>query len=254
LPPPAPPPPRSLWPWIAVAAAAAIGALSFALLWAGARDRLAASRAEVATLAASERRLDLARADLDHTVQGLTAALATAASGGAAGAAGGAPALGASAAGAATARTATVPYGEVPLGRGRRDALRELLSQLETEGFHGVVKVTSYPGLFCLSGDATDGYVPAKPSLPAAECGAIGNPFEESLSGQQRQSLAFGNLIAGVRERSGGAISVTIQDGSSSQVAVPYPARVPTLTAGEWNKAAAANNRVEFTVEPGAAP
>ena len=260
--PPPPSPPRPPWPWIAATAAAVLAAIAFAVLWIGSRDRLAAARAQVATLSAAATRLDRARADLDQAAARLTAALAGGSPGGAPAqtavaspAAGTAPESSASSAATADAstnnRVVAVPYGEVPLDRGRLDAMRGLLSQLEAQGFHGVVKVTSYPGLFCLSGNPTDGYVPAKPNLPAAQCDAIGNPFEESLSGQQRQSLAFGNLIAGVRERSGGAISVAIQDGSSAQVAMPYPARTSTLTAGEWNKAAAANNRVEFSVEPG---
>lgn len=260
-----PPPPRMPWPWIAATAAAIAAAVAFAVLWMGTRDRLAASQAQIATLSAAATHLDRARADLDRAAARLTAALAVASQGGAAtpsavGPTGAAPDTAASTAGATAGSAATVvagdrvvavPYGEVPLDRGRLDAMRDLLSQLEARGFHGVVKVTSYPGLFCLTGNPTDGYVPAKPSLLAARCDMIGNPFEESLSGQQRQSLAFGNLIAGVRERSGGAISVAIQDGSSAQVAMPYPARTSTLTAGEWNKAAAVNNRVEFSVEPG---
>jgi CheY-like chemotaxis protein len=263
LPPPLPRR-RPPWPWIAATAAVALAAIAFGVLWMGTRARLAASQARLATLSTAAIPLDRARADLDRATARLTAALANAQAAGA-NALFGAPPAGAGAAPAAAASTAAtaataagervvpVPYGEVPLDRGRLDAMRGLLSQLETEGFHGVVKVTSYPGLFCLTGNPTDGYVPAKPGLPAAQCDAIGNPFEESLSGQQRQSLAFGNLIAGVRERSGGAIAVAIQDGSSAQVATPYPARTATLTAGEWNKAAAANNRVEFSVEPGTA-
>jgi hypothetical protein len=71
-----------------------------------------------------------------------------------------------------------------------------------------VVKVTSSPGIFCLTGNAADGFVPAAPSLPLSKCDLVGNPFEDSLSGQQRQSLSFANLVAGVRQRTGGAINV----------------------------------------------
>jgi hypothetical protein len=85
----------------------------------------------------------------------------------------------------------------------------------------------------------------------ASKCDVVGNPFEESLSGQQRQSLAFANLIAGVRQRTAGAITVAIENGGSARPSTPYPARVESLTAGEWNRAAAANNRVEFAAESG---
>ena len=112
------------------------------------------------------------------------------------------------------------------------------------------MKITSASGLFCLTGNSTDGFAPASTVLPLGKCDLIGNPYEESLTGQQRQSLAFANLLAGVRQRSGGAISVVIENVGSSRPASPYPPRTEALTAGEWNRAAASNNRVEFTAEP----
>jgi hypothetical protein len=70
------------------------------------------------------------------------------------------------------------------------------------------------------------------------------------LSDQQRESLAFANLIAGVRQRTGGAITVALESVGTSRTSAPYPARTDMLTAGDWNRAAAANNRVEFSTEP----
>ncbi len=131
--------------------------------------------------------------------------------------------------------------------------MRDLLSKLELQGFRGVVKITSLGGLFCLSGNAADGFAVAAAGTPAAKCDLIGNPFEESLSSQQRQSLAFANLVAGVRQRTSGAITVAIDNAGTVRPSTPYPARTDSLTAGEWNRAAAANNRVEFSAE-GAAP
>jgi len=111
-------------------------------------------------------------------------------------------------------------------------------------------KVTSFAGIFCLAGNQTDGFVPAPAVLAAVKCDLLGNPFEDSLTGEQRQSLAFANLVAGVRQRSAGQISVSMENAGSSHPATAYPARNETLTAGEWNRAAAANNRVEFVPEP----
>jgi hypothetical protein len=138
----------------------------------------------------------------------------------------------------------------MPLDRSRLEVLRELLGKLQAQGFHGIVKVTSSPGMFCLTGNAADGFTPASASLPLSKCDAVGNPFEDSLSGQQRQSLAFANLIAGVRTRTQGAITVAVDNTSNTRPAIPYPPRTDSVTAGEWNRAAAANNRVDFAVEP----
>jgi hypothetical protein len=150
---------------------------------------------------------------------------------------------------AAPPRVEAVPYGEIPFDRTRLDVLRETLSKLEAQNFHGVVRVTNMAGLFCLSANGNEGYVPAMPAIPVSKCDVIGNPFEESLTGQQRQSLAFANLVAGVRQRSAGTISVVLETAGSSRLAAAYPPRSDSLTAGEWNRAAAANNRVEITAE-----
>ena len=233
-------PARPKWPWTAGLAAACLTAVLFAALWVHARDNLAKSRAEIAGLTSANAELQRARLDLAAAVKDLTAALAVAPNGTAAagiGTAGIAP------------RAEPVPYGEIPFDRGRLDVLRDMLTKLEAAGFHGVVKITSLSGLYCLSGNATDGFTPAGANLPASKCDVVGNPFEESLSGQQRQSLAFANLIAGVRQRTAGAITVAIENAGSARPSTPYPARVESLTAGEWNRAAAANNRVEFAAE-----
>jgi hypothetical protein len=245
-PPPPAPPSNTVWPWATGLAAACLLAAAFAAIWLAAREDLAKSRAEVAGLTSANAELQRARLDLSASVKDLTAALAAAAS---TGAAAGAPVVAGSSVPAA--RSEPVPYGEIPFDRGRLDALRDLLTKLEVQGFHGVVKITSLSGQFCLSGNATDGYAPGAASLPVSKCDVVGNPFEESLSGQQRQSLAFANLIAGVRQRTGGAITVALENAGSTRPTMPYPARVESLTAGEWNRAAAANNRVEFATESG---
>jgi CheY-like chemotaxis protein len=233
-------PARPNWPWAAGLAAACLAAVLCAALWLHARDDLAKSRADIAGLTSANAELERGRLDLSAAVKDLTAALAAAPNGAAAA---GAPAN--------APRVEPVPYGEIPFDRGRLDVLKDMLAKLEAMGFHGVVKITSLSGLYCLSGNVTDGFTPAGASLPASKCDVVGNPFEESLSGQQRQSLAFANLIAGVRQRTAGAITVAIENAGSARPSTPYPARGESLTAGEWNRAAAANNRVEFAAEAG---
>jgi hypothetical protein len=151
-------------------------------------------------------------------------------------------------------RIEPVPYGELPFDRGRLDVLREVLAKLEAQNYHGVVRVSSLPGSFCLTGNAADGFAPASATLPVAKCDLVGNPFEESLTGQQRQSLAFANLVAGVRQRTSGAITVVFDNPTAPRTVMPYPPRNDSLTAGEWNRAATANNRVEFAAEPSLPP
>jgi CheY-like chemotaxis protein len=240
---PPPPPPKPVWPWVAAILGAAAVAIVFAASWVNSRNDLARAHAEIAGLQSANGELQRARLDLGAAVKDLTAALAAANS-----TAQSAPAAGGSGAGTVS-RVELVPYGEIAFDRSRADVLRDVLAKLETQGFRGVVKITSSAGLFCLSGNATDGYVPAVPTLPINRCDMIGNPLDESLSGQQRQSLAFANLVAGVKQRTSGAITVAMESTGSTHAGTPYPTRTDTLTAGEWNRSATANNRVEFSAE-----
>jgi len=230
-------PPR--WPWIAAFLAASSLAVVCAIFWSLNREELAKSRADLAALEAANADLQHSSQDLAATVKDLTGALAATAA-----------AAPAAAVNSGTLRIEPVPYGEIPFDRGRLEVLRDFLAKLESQGFHGVVKITSAAGLYCLSGNPSDGYVPASATLPLSKCDLVGNPFEESLNGQQRQSLAFANLVASVRQRTSGAISVVIENAGTTHAAAPYPQRNDSLTAGEWNRAAASNNRVEFAADP----
>jgi CheY-like chemotaxis protein len=237
---------KTMWPWAAGIAAACIAALGFAIAWSTTHDELTVARAEISGLTATNAQLKRMHETLGAAVKDLTGAVAAL------------PASGAAAWGSVSpsgvsggvVRFEPVPYGELPFDRGRLDVLREYLGKLEAQGFHGVVKLTSSAGLFCLNGNAADGFTPASAASLVNKCDVVGNPFEESLTGQQRQSLAFVNLTAGIHQRTAGAISVSVESAGNSHPSVPYPARTESLTAGEWNKAAAANNRVEIFAEP----
>ncbi len=231
-------PKLSIWPWVA-AITGLVLAIAFAAAWIVERNQLASTRADIAGLKAANAELQRSRLDMAAAVKDLTGALATANS-----------SVTQAGTGTATAvRTEAVPYGEIAFDRSRLEVLREMLTKLEAQGFRGVVKITSSAGLFCLSGNASDGYVPAAPTLPINRCDMIGNPLDEALSGQQRQSLAFANLIAAVRQRTAGAITVALESTGTTHASVPYPTRTDAVTAGEWNRAATANNRVEFSAE-----
>jgi len=256
-------------PWaLAVLGLVLLGAMC-ALLWLSHKD-LMRTQQELAALRVGDADLKQASDQMAATVKELAAAVAAASQkveaagaqgasadsaateGGSVGSEGGARADGGARTDTAAglSRSEPVPYGELPFDRSRVDVLRDVLSKLEAQGFRGVVKVTSSAGIFCLTGNAADGFVPAAPSLPVSKCDLVGNPFEDSLSGQQRQSLSFANLVAGVRQRTGGAINVVTENAASPRAPAPYPAHSDTLTAGEWNRAASANNRVDYSVEP----
>jgi CheY-like chemotaxis protein len=151
--------------------------------------------------------------------------------------------------GAAPIATEYVPYGETPLSGSRLERLRAMTASLESQKFKGRVRVEAYVGDFCLSGNANEGFAPADVNVPASKCDLVGNPFDDSLSAAQRQSVDFANFVATLRRRTGGDIVVEIVNGGRNQP-VAYPEQDQKTTAGTWNTVAAQNNRVEFHVLP----
>lgn len=147
--------------------------------------------------------------------------------------------------------TEYVPYGETPLANSRLDRLRGLAATLEAQHFRGRIRVEAFVGDFCLTGSAGEGYSVADTDLSAQKCDLVGNPFEDSLSPAQHQSVDFANFAATLRQRTGGAIVVdVVLAGRRSQIA--YPEQSEKASAGAWNTVAAQNNRVEFRVVPAA--
>jgi CheY-like chemotaxis protein len=140
----------------------------------------------------------------------------------------------------------TVPYGADALGGSRLDVVHQVLDRLARQGTGGVVDIKTYPGRFCLMGNPADGYSVAPDETPASKCDLVGNPSDEALSPAQRTPLAFANLVGSVRNASHGNIDVQVANGDAAATAMPYPQASAELTAGDWNRAAAANNRIEI--------
>jgi len=143
---------------------------------------------------------------------------------------------------------ATVPYGGEALGGARLELIRQLLDRLLNENHSGQVDIKSYAGRFCLIGNATDGFSLAPDETPFSKCDVIGNPSDDALSPAQRTPLPFANLVGGVRNTSRGALDVQSSQGDPATIVAAYPQVSPDLTAGEWNRAGSANNRVEIRV------
>jgi hypothetical protein len=225
IPPPTPP---ARWPVAVVALLATVPALVLgALLWRTLDANRAAAR-QIADLKARP---------------AATATIAKAASG--------APTMAAGPGREAATVIEFLPYGEPPFDGARLERLRTIASSLETEGFHGRILAESFVGDFCLTGNAYEGFSVADPDLPLAKCALVGNPHDDGLSPAQRQSVAFANFTAGLRQRTNGAIVVEVMNGGRTDP-VQYPEQREGMTAGQWNGVATQNNRVEFRVIPGA--
>lgn len=233
---PSPAPAAIRWPMLAaVAAIALIPTIVLALLYAQTLSSTRSLMQSNARLASVVEEQQSQLATLQQTMRtAATAALETTGSAVAAG----------------KVEREMVPYGEAPLSGARLERLRTMLDNLRNSGFHGKVKVATYVGEFCLTGNGIEGYSVAADDLPVKRCDLVGNPFDDSLTGTQRQSLGFANLIASVRQESGDALTVEVAGGGRQPgLAYPEGEALTKATAGEWNRIAAQNNRVEFVAE-----
>lgn len=141
-----------------------------------------------------------------------------------------------------------VPYGAEPLGGSRLEIIRQYLDRLVAQGFEGTVEIKAYPGRFCLVGNATEGLSLPPDELLHSRCDVVGLAPDEMLPARPREPLAFADLVREFSAKTGGAASVEVAYGDTSNTIVPYPEVSETLTAGEWNRAASANNRIEIRV------
>ncbi len=143
-----------------------------------------------------------------------------------------------------------VPWGEAPFAGARVEHVQALLERLAAQGFRGGVQILSFAGRYCVSGGG-EGAALAADDTPAAKCDPM-NGAPEATAPATHESLAFANMLAAARRANGGTIDVQLISGGADDVQQPYPAPSDTLTAGQWNRVAAASNRVEVRVVPAA--
>jgi CheY-like chemotaxis protein len=235
--PPARPRPRPMAAGAWLAVAGLLAAFLFGLQW-------AKQRSDSAVLATQLANTQQQLADTDSSLQALRAADAAAAASAAAPGNEASPAAGADDE-QTTSLIEPVPFGETPLAGARLERVAALLSRLNAEGFHGEVDVRSIPGRFCMVSGPGGMSVLASDATLYSRCEQIGNPRDDNGSASQRQSVAFANMIATARQNSTGKLDIQVNAGNSDEAVTPYPPVSDSLTAGEWNRVAAANNRVE---------
>ena len=94
---------------------------------------------------------------------------------------------------------------------------------------------------------ATRFHSPAPEETLVSRCDLLGNPSEDAFT-SPRTPLALANLIGEIRSTTHGALEVQVSAGDPANLLAPYPSPSTYLNAGEWNRAAGANNRIEIRV------
>ncbi len=241
LPPPAPgtsaPRTQVSWGWVVASVGLGIALLSTTLWWNNV-SRLRELTAELTQLRGAMAEQQAALAELSVAP--------VASQGGARGSTG--ALLGASASTGPKPVVMLVPYGGEPLSGGRLDTVRQLAYRLAKENATGVVDVKTFAARFCLVGNSVDGFSLAPDEMLFAKCDLVGNPADDALSPAQHTPVALANIAGVIRHATHGTLQVQSSVGNPASVAVPYPPLSSDLTAGEWNRAASANNRVEIRV------
>ena len=131
----------------------------------------------------------------------------------------------------------------------RLSIISELTSYLMDIDYHGLVRIESHVGNFCMSISGPDGYALAPGNLPASQCDRIGFEATEAHDMGLRQSVTFANFINQADEQTGGSIRYEITSFGNSRPLLDYAAAVGE-TASTWNDIAASNHRVEISLRP----
>ncbi|MDB6060391.1 MAG: hypothetical protein JWM78_494 [Verrucomicrobiaceae bacterium] len=142
------------------------------------------------------------------------------------------------------------PYGEPPFGGDRLPQLQELVQQLNAAGFRGTVRLESHIGEFCLlhmplpDGSGANWTV-APPELHLTDCNALGQSAEQSRTMSSAESSAFKRFLNEVPD----TIRIETVPLGSAEPKWDYPAD-PNVSAGEWNRVAQHNQRVQIVLQP----
>jgi CheY-like chemotaxis protein len=140
-------------------------------------------------------------------------------------------------------------YLEQPFDDVRLERLRDLVTRLAAVGFTGTIRMDAHAGEFCLASDGAGGYQLAEPDMSILDCVLLSDPPRAGASGEQ-QSIAFANFLASSPLLNDNGIEVRAQAHGSRASTRRHSFSPGIRTAGEWNRIAELNNRVEFTLIP----
>jgi len=134
---------------------------------------------------------------------------------------------------------------EIPLGDLRLDLVEGLVRQLRLVGFSGEIQIDSHVGDFCYvtGADGELRFAPAE--MPVDECDRVGLSSEDALELSAKQSVAFANYLAAFEQQGDNEIRIGVNALGNTSPLYSYPAKSPDNLAGDWNRAAQQNNRVQ---------
>lgn len=138
-------------------------------------------------------------------------------------------------------------FHEEPLNDTRLNLVRELIARLSTAGFRGTVRLETHVGEFCVVRDDQGGFRIPPDGMAFTRCEVLSYPPSQADMLGQRQSPAFARYLAQLREDS---IKVSVVTHGTRRPLAAYPEMTSAQTAGDWNRPARVNQRVEVSLVP----
>jgi len=143
-------------------------------------------------------------------------------------------------------QTGDYPYSEIALNNTRLQQLKTLLSRLAILRFQGVIVLKVHTGEFCFSKNRSSALELAPEKMSIEHCIFQNLDASKSIEISQRQSPAFETFVKTSPLLQGSLVKLEIQPIGNNEPRQTYPALSHLKTAGQWNKIAALNHRIEF--------
>jgi CheY-like chemotaxis protein len=138
----------------------------------------------------------------------------------------------------------TYGFDDVPLSEALAQKLLPAIRYAAVAGFEGRLLLRVHVGRFCMNFAASGMPQLAPPTIPVTQCEQVGWLPSDAFALGRRQTLAFARIVTGATN--GTKIRVETMSVGADEPAVAYPAVTESLSAGEWNRVAASNHRVEI--------
>jgi CheY-like chemotaxis protein len=140
-------------------------------------------------------------------------------------------------------------FDQVPLGDNQLLLVNDLISRLAAIDFKGTLRLRVYSGDFCLVKNEAGEYRVAPDEMPIENC-QTGLNLEAPGAYGQLQSLDFARFVAN-GPYGNGKINIDVVSYGKDKSRYKYPSASSIKTAGEWNRIAKLNNRVEISIIDG---
>jgi CheY-like chemotaxis protein len=141
-------------------------------------------------------------------------------------------------------------FGKTALDEEQLSILSGLIHHLNNADFTGIIRLDVYFGNFCVTTDKNGAFALPAPESLATNCTFL-TSRDSDYSLDNQLSWAFNNYLLTAPELRGeGDIAVEIESHGIDNPLHRYPDPFSVNTAGEWNRIAQMNNRVNVTIIP----